>query len=307
MQNMNFRQVDLNLLVIFDEVANCRSVTVAAGRLNLSQPAVSHALSRLRHLLDDPLFVRGKGGLSLTLRALELVEPVRQVLDAAKRALTPKRFDPLVTPRRFRLGASEYTALTLLPALVPALHGQAPCANFAFEAIDETTFDRLSNGDIDAVFWGARPPEAPFCSVELFRETQVGAVGTRHPLVDKIRAADVSLADYLAYPHLRVNYAAGIPSLVDMALTSLDRARRIAVETASFGNNIALLRDTQMVLTLPSRLFRNSEPGLVVTFALPFEVPDFVYHLLWHRRTETDPGAVWLRNQIIGAVQERLA
>ena len=171
---------------------------------------------------------------------------------------------------------------------------------------DEATFDRLSNGDIDVVFWGARPPAAPFHSAELFRETQVGAVGMQHPLVDRIRSADVNLADYLAYPHLRVNYAAGIPSMVDTALAQLDRVRRIAVETASFGDNIALLRRTQLILTLPSRLFRDSVTKFVVTFPLPFEVPDFVYYLLWHNRSETDPGAIWLRNQIIGAVKEQV-
>ena len=302
MHKANLSRVDINLLVVFHQVAECRSVTVAADRLALSQPAVSHALNRLRQLLGDPLFVREKGGLGLTTRALELVEPVRRALDAVELVLAPQSFDPATTERRFRLGASEYTAVTLLPAVASALHADAPNAAFAFESVDASVFEQLAKGEIEVAFWGTTPPLAPFISFELFRETQVGAVGVGHPLAAKARSGDVSLADYMSSLHWRVNYAASIPTLVDTTLNAMGLSRRIALETTGFGGDTALLRGMSLILTLPSRVFNGPAREGIHLFPLPFAVPDFVYYLVWHPRTEADPGSRWLRSRIIEAL-----
>jgi len=297
----NLSRVDINLLVVFHQVAECRSVTLAADRLALSQPAVSHALNRLRQLFDDPLFVREKGGLGLTTRALELVEPVRRALDAVQSVLAPQGFDPTTATRRFRLGASEYTAVILLPAVASVLHAAAPHAGFAFEAVDGSVFEKLAKGEIEAVFWGTTPPPEPFVATELFRETQVGAVGAQHPLAAKARSGEVSLEDYMSSMHWRVNYAASIPSLVDTTLDGMGLTRRIALETTSFGGDTSLLKNASLMLTLPSRVFNAAADEGVVLFALPFSVPDFVYYLIWHPRTRSDQGSRWLRTQIIDA------
>lgn len=304
MHETNLSRIDLNLLVVFHQVADCRSVTAAADRLSLSQPAVSHALNRLRHLFGDPLFVREKGGLGLTRRASDLVEPVRQALDAVDVALRPRTFDPGATTRRFRLGVTEYTAITLLPSVAHALHVQAPHAGFSFEAIDASSLEQIAKGEIEALFWGTTRPPKPFVVSELFREKQMGAISARHPLAARARSGSLSLEDYLSYKHWRVNYAASVPNLIDTTLEVMGVARRISVETATFGGNTALLEGAPLILTLPSRVLGGSVGKDVVVFPLPFVVPDFVYYLVWHPRTERDPGSAWLRSQIIRTVQQ---
>ncbi|WP_159392790.1 LysR family transcriptional regulator [Methylobacterium sp. C1] len=298
--------MDLNLLVVFHHVAECQSVTVAADRLALSQPAVSHALNRLRQLFDDPLFVREKGGLGLTRRAMELVEPVRGVLDAVESVLAPRTFDPSTTRRRFRIGASEYVSATLLPPIASALHAAAPHASFAFEAVDASVFEHLAKGEFEAVFWGTTPPADPFVVTELFREPHVGAVGSHHPLAAQARSGTVGLEDYLSFPHWRVNYAASMPSVIDQTLNDMGRVRRVALETASFGSNTALLDDARLILTLPSRVFKGKNRDDVIVFSLPFASPEFIYYLIWHPRSKSDPGSLWLRSQLIREVEKEL-
>ena len=151
MQLMNdLRRIDLNLLVILDALLSEQHVTRAAERLHLSQPAVSHALARLRDLLGDPLLVRQGGALVPTARALELAAPLAEALAQVQALLAPNRFDPASAKRRFRVAMSDYSAAIFLPGLVRTLRREAPGIDLQIvQASREGMVDGVLNGDLD--------------------------------------------------------------------------------------------------------------------------------------------------------------
>ena len=185
---MHMHNVDLNLLVIFDAVARTGSVTQASQDLHLSQPAVSHALNRLRATLGDPLFVRSHGRLVATPRAEKMRAPVASLLESARAVLLDEIFDAKTSKSNFCIGVSDYTALTCLPAIVTCARRAAPSVHIELSMVDGHTLERLESGAIDCTFWGAPPPpKTPFESTHLFRDRFVGVVCRQHPLAQNLK------------------------------------------------------------------------------------------------------------------------
>ncbi len=151
MQLMNdLRRIDLNLLVILDALLSEQHVTRAAERVHLSQPAVSHALARLRDVLGDPLLVRQGGTLVPTARALELAAPLAEALAQVQALLAPNRFDPASAKRRFRVAMSDYSAAIFLPRLVRVLRREAPGIDLQIiQTSREGMVEGVLNGDLD--------------------------------------------------------------------------------------------------------------------------------------------------------------
>lgn len=303
MHEPNLSRVDLNLLVVFDAVAKTRSVTEAAKRLSLSQPAVSHALKRLRTLMLDPLFVRGRDGLVLTPRAESSVAEIEAILGAVGRVLAIEPFDPATTTRTFRFAASDYAMMTTIPRVVGRLRTAAPLAGIDVAHIDGGLQAAMERGEIDLAFVGARRPEGPFVSRELFREHFVGLVCERHPLAIRAGQGKLTLSEYLAYPHVAVTFRNPQQSPIDVRLAELGKTRRVVMVTPNFAANIASLQGTDLIMSLPSRLASHtSERGLIL-FKLPVAVPDYPYLMSWHRRTDDDPALAWLRNGVVEATR----
>src|SRR5690349_445431 len=149
---MNFGAFDLNLLIVFDTVMQERSVTRAGNRIGLSQPAMSHALNRLRYVLKDELFVRTPEGMVPTPRAETLVQPLRNALSEMRLALEPTAFEPATSDRRFTLAISNYAAIVLAPPLVVAVSAAAPSVRLDLRPSGTGTLDivdRLDRGDLD--------------------------------------------------------------------------------------------------------------------------------------------------------------
>jgi DNA-binding transcriptional LysR family regulator len=305
MHQMNIDRPNLNLLAVFDAVAETGSVTHAAARLSLSQPAVSHALNRLRDQMQDPLFVRGRNRLVTTPRAEAMIAPVRKILDASRQVFATEAFSPATSTRAFRIGASDYAMMTVMPGLVRALRRLAPMTSLEICPAGPSLLAQLEQGDMDATFWGTDPPSAPYKYQLLFEECFVGLVCPRHPMVGKIAAGALTLDDYLNYPHVMVSFRDPQHSPIDARLAELGHARRKGFTTPSFTANIAALAGTDLVMTSPSRLAAHADQHSLITFGLPFDVPAYCYSLVWHRRTESDPANLWLRNlvQDLSAVQ----
>jgi DNA-binding transcriptional LysR family regulator len=301
MQSVNLSRADLNLLVVFDAVARARSVTGAADALALSQPAVSHALNRLRELVGDKLFVRGRGGLILTPRAEAMVAPVRDILTGIGGLLAAPPFDPAATARRFRVAASDYAMLTVVPGLTRALRAAAPGAILEIEHVGLGSLERLETGGIDVALWGSTVPASPYKSAELFRERFVGLICARHPLAIAAGQGKLTLDGFLAFPHVMVTFRDPRQSPVDARLMELGRSRRIGVVSPNFAANIALLPGSDLIMPLPSRLAPTAQRDLV-RFELPLDVPDYSYSAVWHRRLDGDPACTWLRRLIAAAV-----
>lgn len=200
MHAMNdLRRIDLNLLVILDALLSEQHVTRAAERLHLSQPAVSHALARLRDLLGDPLLVRQGGGLVATARALELAAPLADALAQVQSLLAPNRFDPASARRTFRLAMSDYGAALLLPGLARALREQAPGIDLVIShASREGMQEGVLSGEIDLAAGVFPDLPAELRSTPLFEEHYACLVDR-----DSLPPGGVlDLPTYLARPHV---------------------------------------------------------------------------------------------------------
>ena len=301
MNKTNIRRADLNLLVVFDAIARTRSVTRAGSALSLSQPAVSHALRRLRELMDDPLFSRGKNGLVLTPRAEQCAGEVQLILEAVGRVFDGVPFDPATTTRAFRIAVSDYALATIMPHVARKMRQTAQGSTIEVSSIDSGVATRLQSGAVDVAFVGERLSEA-LVVCELFRERFVGLVCERHPLAAKATRGTVTLAEYLAHPHVAVAFGNPGQSPIDATLVGLGKKRRIVMTTPGFAANLGSVRGTDLVISLPSRLAADSVQAGLVTFKLPLAVPEYPYFMCWHRRTDNDPAIAWLRGVVIDAV-----
>lgn len=289
--------LDLNLLQIFDAVARFGSVTKAARHLALSQPAVSHALNRLRRQVGDALFTRSGRGLLPTPRALQMVPEVRRILDATASVLAPARFDPATARQDFRIGASDYAAFTLLPALMRSLSRTAPLVRVQLLPTGPQVVEQLELGQLDLSFWGDAPPPAPILYHPLFTEHYVGVARSGHPVFDQ---GPVGLEGFLAYPHAVVSMQTPGANALDRALARMGQHRRVGLASHSFAGNLAALAQSDLLASLPSRLCTPPPAGLRL-FDLPLAVPSYGYGLVWHPRSDGLASHHWLRDQIVAA------
>ncbi|WP_431299172.1 LysR family transcriptional regulator [Tabrizicola sp. BL-A-41-H6] len=290
---------DLNLLVILDALCRYGSVSRAAERLSLSQPAISHALNRLRAATGDPLFTRSGRGLVPTPRALALAERVAGIVAEGQACLRPEAFDPTRDAMRFRVGVSDFAGLTLVPQIIAALMVEAPRAIIETQPVGPGLLRQLEEGGIDLSFWGTDPVAAPFHHQPLF-EDEYGLVLRRdHPAL-MVGAGRITLGDYLGLSHAVVSLGDPGKSGVDMALARDGLSRRIVLVSPSFAANLAAVAASQLVATVPIRLARNL-PDALVQVPLPIEVPRFRYGMIWHARADASPALRWFRG-LIGRV-----
>jgi len=291
----DLRRIDLNLLVVLDALLSEQHVTRAAERLHLSQPAVSHALARLRDLLGDPLLVRGGGGLVSTPRALELVTPLRATLAQVQSLLAPNAFDPASTRRTFRLAMSDYGAAIILPGLIRSLRRDAPGIDLQItHGSREGMLDQVLDGDIDlaaGVF-----PELPNAlrSTPLFEEHYACLVDR-----DSLPAEGVlDLPAYLARPHVLLEMRGSGTPEIERALTAIRERRHVAISLPHWSVAPELIGGTDLILTVASRALHNVDRESLIVVPPPFDIPPFAFVLAWHQRRGGDQALNWLKGQI---------
>jgi len=294
----DLRNVDLNLLVAFAALMQTRSVTKAAERLRVGQPSASHSLKRLRELLGDPLFVRTPAGMAPTPRALALEEPVRSILARIGTTLfASPSFDPAREKRIFRVGAIDYAQSVIAGPLLSVLRKEAPDCKLILTATDCDSAERaLERGEIDVAV-GAFPELAagPHQRV-LYRE--------RYECVFDAKACQAPVpmtrAQWLALPHIIMSTKGDDTGPLDEVLKTSGERREVAVSTPNFLAIPYLLKGKRLVAALPARLARSCRKNLkLATCAVPFETPEFDVVMVWSARTGNEPGAVWLRDQML--------
>ncbi|ALJ37450.1 LysR family transcriptional regulator [Azospirillum brasilense] len=295
---MNLHRIDLNLLVVFDAIARAGSVKDAAPQLALSQPAVSHALNRLRELMNDPLFVRSRNRLVPTERAQSMIVQVADILQSVRVLMNGEELNVVESDRHFRIGISDFTALAIVPRLTRKLQEIAPKITMEMIPVGESTLNQLAAGELDCTFWGLQPPEAPYQSQFLFHDSFLGFCCASHPLIE-LESEEISIDDYLRFPHAIAQFRASSASPIDVFLKGIGRRRTIALRSPSFMSNITAIAGTKMIATLPSRLESMALSQGLLSFPLPFSIPNFNYSLVWHRRTEADPSGIWFRRLLI--------
>jgi DNA-binding transcriptional LysR family regulator len=302
MQDVSLAALNLNALVALDALLDTRSVTAAARKVGVSQPAMSRSLKSLRDMFDDPLLVRGKHGLLLTPRASLVREPLRRSLNDLTAVIAGRgEFDPRTATRRFIVEMPDYLMGLLGPALCDRVSREAPGVTLDVRLADRTEiFGRLEAGAADVVVHACLEPPSGLRGLGLVRDRFACAVRSGHPAAPKKR---MSLRAFAALPHclIAVSDEAQVGS-VDLALEEHGLRRHVACRVRSFLAAPMIVAQSDLILTGPGRLLRwFAERHPLRVFDPPVAVHDFEYIALWHERFEAEPAHAWLRG-VLAAV-----
>lgn len=307
---MNLYNIDLNLLVVFDALMRERNVSRAAETIYISQPAMSHALKRLRSLFEDPLLVRTAAGMQPTPRALELVGPVRAILNQVERCLSPADlFNPAQSEQRFVISTTNYFEVAVLPDLVARLQSSAPAVEIEIQLLRSAFPEQaLETGDIQLVVGVAEYLSMPkrLRTQPLLQDSLTCVVGPKSSL---LAGHQLDLEQYLAMTHVYPSPLGIRANLVDNWLEEQGVSRSIGATTQSYQAAAVILEKTDYVLSLPLCLAEKMAKsyGLKLLHPPP-GFPTFHMDLIWHPLYETDPSLQWLKSELLSVVEsERLA
>ncbi len=293
---MDLHGIDLNLLVAFDALMAERSVTKAGRRIGRTQPAMSAALSRLRGLFDDQLFVRGPDGLQPTPRAIELAEPLGHALEEIGRTLGfAQEFDPAMSRVTFNIALQEHTAFKLLPKLVQCLRRQAPATKLAMRVYTarDDAIALLDAGEADIAV-GVPPSSAPgrVFTQPLFAEPFACVVRKGHPAADK----PLELETFLSLEHLLVSPEGDRFGHIDAALAELGLRRSLAITLTQMYAVPAIVAGSDLIATLMRSVVELSGYGdRLAMLDPPLPLDPCPYVMCWHRRNDAHPAQRWLR------------
>ncbi|WP_137936976.1 LysR family transcriptional regulator [Chitinivorax sp. B] len=294
---MHMSRVDLNLFVVFETIYTEGTLTKASHKLNLTQPAVSHALARLRDLLKDPLFTRQGMGMVPTPLARNLIGPVRQALQTLEISLHEQaQFDPLHTNRTFTLGLRDVLEATALPPLLMYLQQHAPQIDIASVRVDRRDIEsELASGTLDLVVDIPMPVGNDIRQQRISCDRLVVVVNTTHPLIQD----ELTLDTYLEQPHVLVSSRRKGPGLEDFELNRQGLRRRIALRCQHYFAACRVVSQTHYLLTMPEQYARVTNAQLnnrLLPF--PLATPRLDVHLYWHANVDNDPANRWLREQL---------
>jgi len=279
------------LCVLLEE----RHVTRAAARCNMTQPAMSRVLDRLRITFDDELLVRSGRSYERTPRAERLLAELRDIVDRLDAAIARDRFVPAQCETTFRISTTDYASVIFLPRLLSALERLAPRAAVEVTTWDAHSFDHVAAGRIDATITSVTSPSSALVSERLFDDDYVCMVAINHPLPPR----RVDLESYLEFRHAVVDVVRGFQPPADEPLAALGRRRRVGYRTPFLGSAVFAVARTSMILTVPRRLAASYVGKVPVRLvAAPRELATFTYSLVWHKRFDASLPHVWFRERI---------
>ncbi len=307
---MNISKIDLNLLIYLDVLLREKNVTRAASQLNITQPAMSNGLKRLRTLFNDPILVRTSDGMVPTERARSLAPSIRKILLELEEALQgEEEFNELKSQRVFRIMASDYAASTLIPTLLRALNKVAPNITLDIMTPSDVTFHDVEAGKIDMAI--NRFDELPqsFHQKSIWRDSFSCLLSADNPVVTKF-----NLNSYLAAKHVWVSktgFGVGVGmdpkdvqklGWVDEALARLGKKRDIKVFTRNYHVAMQLAYEDNLIATLPTKaalLHKNDSSYVIIK--PPFEIPDMELKMIWSPLLHHDASHIWFRQLVIAA------
>lgn len=289
--SMTLRNIDLNLFVFFDVIYDSGNLTQAARILNVTQPAVSNALARLRHQIGDPLFVQAGKRMNPTARASELIGPVRHALQLLQENILEEAdFIPAESSKSVRLSIGDVGETVLLPRFVELVRKQAPQIKINVFQVERRNLGKsLAANEIDFAVDIPMLSEAGLHHIGLMSEHQVCVVSENHPLAQKSK---ITLKEYLASEHIHVSSRRKGGGVADVVLAKMGVARNNVVRLQHYQAAFALVEQTEMLLTTPASLVK---PYNCKAFDLPFEAPNLDLHLYWHQSSERSKESVWIR------------
>ncbi|MES2525478.1 MAG: LysR family transcriptional regulator [Bdellovibrionota bacterium] len=301
---MNIKTMDLNLLRLFSTLYETKNASVAATRLGLSQPAVSHALQRLRDSFQDPLFVRSARGLTPTERAHELGPYIQKIFRELEEKFERKIFHPETDVGTFRIKGTDYFEQTVLPKFVSELQLSAPLSELISRSNQGVLpKEELERGAIDlavAGYFGELPNG--FYQQMLFQDELVGVAREKHPYFK-----NPGMKEYLKWPHMVISGEGKLEGPADRVLKKEHKKRKVVLSVAGFMPAGWIIQDSDIMIALPGRLARQLSAVLPVkTFSLPFKLEPIRVVQVWHEVVHQDERHKWFRKKLFDVCQKRL-
>jgi LysR family transcriptional activator of mexEF-oprN operon len=301
--HFNLWSFDLNLLIAFDALMRERSVTRAAARLKIQQPAMSHNLKTLRLLFDDELFVRVGQVMRPTARALTLSASVNQILEQAQNAITVREaFRPEVERRTFAIGFSSEMEVLLMPGLTARVQAAAPGINLLARPAQPAQVHRLlDEGEIDLAIGCFESGSERYRRRLLFEQSLMSCFNPR--LLDL--PTPIDRPTWLTQRHALVSQNASIRGCLDRALQAAGVELEMAMAAPEFLTVLSAAMQTPVLATLPARIVRRYAPllGLAVS-PVPLELRVMPIAMVWPTHTDSDPASEWLRQQAMAVLAE---
>lgn len=298
MKSIELAQIDLNLLVAFESLFEQRSVTAAARKLYLGQPAMSAALGRLRTLFGDELFIRVGREMQPTAKAVAIAPGIFAALHQVRQTIrASQNFAPASDSRDFAIGSADYTSFIMLPTLMSYCDRAAPNLNFrTIEFEKDRVGDLLETGAIDlALGVFPYPPRQTMC-VPLFHEHFVGIARKHHPAIVQ---KSISLDEFVSLSHVLVTIRRDITGQIDRALAVRNLQRRIVLTVPHVLVLPAIIASTDAIACVPLRMASYfSRLDEIEFFELPIELPAWTVSMLWSKLSDKDDANCWLRQTL---------
>jgi DNA-binding transcriptional LysR family regulator len=308
LNNINLSKFDLNLLVLFGVVLEERHVARAASRLNITPSAVSHSLGRLRQLLNDPLFLRTPKGVVPTERALELGEPIADILARVGRVMTSATpFDPATSSRRYIIGAPDGVMAAVMVSLSERLRIEAPQADLGLihlmpsrhtgsqENPWQESLQKLEKREVDLAILPLRTLSARFEARKLYEEDFVVAMRKGHAF-----ARAPTLSAFCTAQHLLVSLDGDPSSFVDQLLSKRGLQRRVVMTVPTFMMALTQLSNSDMIAALPRRLVERYAASFALSVVdLPLKRKSDVIQAVATRAAMMDAGVAWLIKLVV--------
>ena len=291
----NIRNVDLNLLAVFDALFDERSVTRAARRLSLTQPTVSGMLQRLRRVFADDLFVRTSHGVLPTPRGETLAGPIKELLADAQKLLTAQSFNPESAEGSIKICASDYLQHAVITPLMTVLRRRAPRLKVMVAPRQELSLgDLMARGEVDLYVCNREVAEPDLPYSHLYRDRYICVARKNHTL----KTRRITLKELCAFDHLLVHPTGrSLWGPVDTALSALGKNRRVAVAVPSFHILFELLKSENFLAFVPERLLRKRRADLKV-YETELKIAPIDVIASWHPRVSRDARHQWLRETV---------
>jgi DNA-binding transcriptional LysR family regulator len=304
MKSINLAAIDLNLLVAFEALLEQHSVTKASEQLQIGQPAMSAALSRLRILFEDELFIRLGRQMQPTLKAQAIAPGVLAALQQIRQAIAVNQtFEPTSNDRTFAIGSSDYTSFVLVPPLLELSLQIAPSINFrTIEFEKDRIGDLLEQGEIDVALGVFPDPPRQTQWEPLFEERFVGVARQGHPA---LLQGTMSLEAFAQLPHALTTLRRDTTGAIDKALNEQSLERRIAFTTPHMMILPFAIASSDLVAALPQRIaLRLATVCDLTIFELPIKTKPWAVSMLWSTLSDRDESNRWLRNEIKAIAQK---
>lgn len=293
----NLRQLNLNLLLVFDALMEEQNLSRAAERLYMSQPAASNALAKLRAQLDDPLFKRTSHGMQPTARARLIHEPVRQALQLLKLGLSPTDNFDNSAEHLFRLAMNDYAQERLLPQLMALMEQELPLGIIAVQDDDADSLSkRLAAGDLDLAVDYLHLNDHNL-RYQTITEEELVAIGRHgHPAFEE----GLTLDDYHQCQHVSLLTRSNRGSPLEIVLGAAKIRRKVSVYVPNFLTMTPIVAKTDLIAAIPRRQAEKAQLFYPIQIApMPIAIPPIPVSLIWHKQQDSSASLLWLRQRIV--------